>query len=244
MKNAFVKIRQSLLKDKKYGLYISTALVEMVLIILGILIALQIDNWNQIRQERNIVREYLDIVKTNVATNLIDLENILAYRKQALLHTDTILEYYRNKHISDPKLFEQGFQSLFVERSFIPNRSAYESLKNSGYLRTVGNTRIEEGLNAYYSLMDRISISEEAFNSITLPIEENLSENGFYIEYMEMFQWEHKDTIHFTYRELQKYPDVQSTFIRSKMWLESFISSYSDLKNEGNELLKILNNGD
>jgi len=244
MSNAFFKMRQSLLKDKKYGQYISTAIVEMALIVLGILIALQIDTWNQTRQEKKIVQEYLDIIKTNVVTDLNELESIYAYRKQALHFTDTILGYYRNEHISNSKLFEQGIINLLVEKSFNPNRSAYESLKNSGYLRTIGNTRIEEGLNTYYSLIDVISNSEESFNSITLPIEENLSENGFYIEYMEMFQWEHTDTIQFSIEELQKYPDVQSTFIRSKMWLEAFIERYTVLNNEGKELLRILNNED
>ncbi len=237
-------MRQSLLKDKKYGLSISTAIVEMVLIVLGILIALQIDTWNQTRQEKKIVQEYLDIIKTNVVTDLNELKNIDAYRTQALRYTDTILGYYRNEHITNSKLFEQGIMNLLVERSFKSNKSAYESLKNSGYLRAVGNTRIEEGLNTYYSLVDVISKSEEAFNSITLPIEENLSENGFYIEYIEMFQWEHNDTIQFSIEELQKYPDVQSTFIRSKMWLEAFIKRYTVLNNEGEDLLRILNNED
>jgi hypothetical protein len=244
MSNAFFKMRQSLLKDKKYGLYISTAIVEMVLIVLGILIALQIDTWNQTRQEKKIVLEYLDIIKTNVVTDLNELKSINAYRTQASRYTDTILGYYRNEHITNSKLFEQGIQNLLLERSLNSNKSAYESLKNSGYLRAVGNSRIEEGLNTYYSLIDVISKSEESFNSITLPIEENLSENGFYIEYMEMFQWEHNDTIQFSIEELQKYPDVQSTFIRSKMWLEAFIRRYTDLNNEGEELLRILNNED
>ena len=243
MTNAFLRIRPKLLKEDRIGQFIGTALVEMILIIAGILLALQIDNWNQTRQERRIVEEYLDIIKHNVTNDLENAEAMLAHRKQSLLYTDTILGYYQNEHIADAKLFELGFLSLFIEQWFYPNRSAYESLKSSGFLRNVGNTSIEAGLNAYYALIDKILNSERVFNSLTLPIEDKLSANGFYIEFEEMFRKNHQDTIIFTCENLKKYPDVQSTFIRAKMWLESFINLYTQLSYQGEELLEILNNG-
>lgn len=244
MSDAFFRIRRKFANEKKYGKFISVALVEMVLIIVGILIALQIDNWNQKKQERKIVNDYIAIIKHNVADDLKSLEGIIEHRKQSLLYTDTILGYYKNEQILDPKLFELGFKSLFVEQRFIPNRNAYESLKSSGFLRNLGSTNIEVALNAYYSLLGRIVTSEEVFNSLTLPIEENLSENGFYIEYADMFLWNHQDTLDFTYDDLRKYPDVQSTFIRSKMWLESFIDSYTELFDIGEDLQEVLNTMD
>jgi hypothetical protein len=244
MSNAFFRVRQRLVKESRYGQLIGVAFAEMVLIIVGILLALQIDNWNQNRQERKITNDYLEIIKHNIAHDIKDLEDISDLRKQSLIYTDTILGYYRNEHISDPKLFELGFRSLFLEERFYPNRSAYESLKSSGFLRNVGNTRIEEGLNGYNLHIDRILNSQDVFNSLILTIEEKLSENGFYIEYAEIFQWEHNDTINFTYENLVKYPDVQSTFIRSRMWLEQFILEYTQCSNIGKDLLEELNNGD
>ena len=244
MSDAFFRIRRKFANENKYGKFISVAVVEMVLIIVGILIALQIDNWNQKKQERKIINDYIAIIKHNVADDLKSLEGIIEYRKQSLLYTDTILGYYKNEQILNPKLFELGFISLFVEQRFIPNRNAYESLKSSGFLRNLGSTNIEEALSAYYSLLGRIVTNEEVFNSLTLPIEENLSENGFYIEYADMFLWNHQDTLDFTYDDLRKYPDVQSTFIRSKMWLESFIDLYTELFDIGEVLLEVLNSMD
>jgi len=244
MNNAFYRIRQRLFKEKRYGQFISIALIEMLLIIVGIFLALQLENWNQEKQDSKVVLEYLEIIKTNIGTDLNKLEIVTDYRKQTLLFTDTIMVYYENEYISDPKLFELGFMSLFISRRFNPNTSAYESLKNSGFLRTLGNTKIEVGLNSYYSLIDQISKGEEEFNSIIIPIEEKLSENGFYIDYKEMFQGNYQDTIFFTYEEIKRFPDVQSTFIRAQIWLKYFVGAYSELLIEGNELLKILENGD
>ena len=59
-----------------------------------------------------------------------------------------------------------------------------------------------------------------------------------------MFQGNNQDTIFFTYEEIKRFPDVQSTFIRAQIWLEYFVSAYSTLLIEGNELLEILGNGD
>ena len=44
MSNAFFRVRQRLVKESRYGQLIGVALAEMVLIVVGILLALQIDN--------------------------------------------------------------------------------------------------------------------------------------------------------------------------------------------------------
>jgi len=244
MSYAILRIRRKFAKENKYVKFTVVAVVEMMLIIVGILIALQIDNWNQTNQEHKIVKEYLEIIKHNVANDLKELEILKEHREQSLNSTATILGYYKNEQISDPKLFELGFLNLFLEQRFIPNRNAYESLKSSGFLRNLGSTSIEEALNAYYSLLDRILTYEEVFNSLTLPIEENLSESGFYIEYADAFHWNHQDTINFTYENLRKYPDVQSTFIRSEMWLGFLIDLHADLLKNGKDLLEVLDSVD
>lgn len=244
MSNAFFRVRQKLAKENKFGKFVGVAVVEMLLIIVGILIALQIDNWNQTNQENKIVKEYLEIIKHNLANDLKELETLKEHREQTLDYTTTILGYYKNEQISDPKLFELGLMSIFLEQRLFPNRNAYESLKSSGFLRNLGSTRIEEALNAYYSLLDRTLTYDEAFASITLPIEENLSESGFYIEYFEMYSWNYQDTINFTYEDLRKYPDVQSTFLRSKMWLGALIDFYAELLNHGKDLLELLDSTD
>jgi hypothetical protein len=76
MSNALFRVRQRLVKESRYGQLIGVALAELVLIIAGILLALQIDNWNQNRQERKITNDYLEIIKHNIAHDIKDLEDI------------------------------------------------------------------------------------------------------------------------------------------------------------------------
>jgi len=73
----FRKIRQKLLTENKFSKYLIYAFGEIVLVVIGILIALQINNWNQSKQEKTSLSEYL----TSIAQNIkVDIEN-LAYIK-------------------------------------------------------------------------------------------------------------------------------------------------------------------
>ena len=64
----FRKIRQNLLMENKTGQYFKYAIGEIVLVVIGILIALQINNWNDNRKIDDVRRNYysqilLDLTK-------------------------------------------------------------------------------------------------------------------------------------------------------------------------------------
>ena len=52
MNNFFRRIRQSLLAENKFSKYLLYAVGEILLVVIGILIALQINNWNEFNKER------------------------------------------------------------------------------------------------------------------------------------------------------------------------------------------------
>mgnify|MGYP000845961674 FL=1 len=59
MKSLFRKIRQKLLAENRVGKYLSYALGEIILVVIGILIALQINTWNQQRNQHNTMVQSL-----------------------------------------------------------------------------------------------------------------------------------------------------------------------------------------
>ena len=70
----FRKIRQHLLRDNKMGDYLKYAVGEIVLVVIGILIALSINNWNESRKNdlkqallvKNIIEDLrLDFIHIN-----------------------------------------------------------------------------------------------------------------------------------------------------------------------------------
>ena len=62
----FRKIRQKLLTEKKFSKYLIYAIGEIVLVVIGILIALQINNWNEDQKNKALEKNMLE----NLAENL------------------------------------------------------------------------------------------------------------------------------------------------------------------------------
>jgi hypothetical protein len=80
MINFFRKIRQQLLSQNKVSKYLLYAIGEIVLVVIGILIAMQINNWNIYSklkvQEETIIHEVERNIESNIAEMKLDLEEI------------------------------------------------------------------------------------------------------------------------------------------------------------------------
>ncbi len=77
----FRKIRQNLLIENKTGKYFKYAIGEIILVVIGILIALQINNWNENRKAEKIELTYLIRLKNDLEKDTLYLENKIQYFK-------------------------------------------------------------------------------------------------------------------------------------------------------------------
>lgn len=66
----FRKIRYDLMEKNKTGKYLKYAIGEIILVVIGILIALQINNWSNDIQNRDTENEYLLSLQTEFKTNI------------------------------------------------------------------------------------------------------------------------------------------------------------------------------
>ena len=65
----FRKIRQKLLAENKIGKYLKYAIGEIILVVIGILIALQINNWNELRKQQQVELKYFYNLKNDLLAN-------------------------------------------------------------------------------------------------------------------------------------------------------------------------------
>ena len=241
MSNDILKTRWQIVKGRKYRDYITLALGELILIITGIFIALQIENWNQERQEKNIIDAYLVLISKDLQTDIQSIDELLEKRKQALIYSDSILAYYGNGYISNSELFEEGYASLFIETRFHPNTSAFESLKNSGFLKDLENLELEEQFDQYNKLVENISFVEDKFINMIQTVENSLLLKGFFSEWDQIFNWQNRHTVIFTLQS--KYPEYQSAFHSGSAFQKELIENYQGLLLKGEETLKMIKNG-
>ena len=156
----FRKIRQNLLNEGKTSKYFRYAIGEIVLVVIGILIALQINNWNNERQakieteairESNLREIYHDLNKDVVVLDTI--LNQLQRQKEASNYILKVLES-KTKYIDDSlKLHHYQLETTYsvnVDR----NKNTWDELNASGQLLTLKNDKLNEYLFKYYSFYD------------------------------------------------------------------------------------------
>jgi hypothetical protein len=77
----FRKIRQKLLTDNKFSKYLLYAIGEILLVVIGILIALQVDHWNQKRENEEKVRSILSDIMLELVSDIDKINNLMHYYK-------------------------------------------------------------------------------------------------------------------------------------------------------------------
>lgn len=178
MINLFRKIRKALLSENKFSKYLVYAIGEVVLVVIGILIALQVNNWNIRKAEAQLEIKVLKEIKSNLESNLIKIEEGKQFNITTLDQYDLIFDYIEGRTEYTEEL-ERSFGLLWHWAEIYLTRTAFESLKNYG-INLIKNdslrTRISElHEKNYRSLEDDLAVYEWTFhNNIKLQILQEL----------------------------------------------------------------------
>ena len=80
----FRNIRKNLLAEGKTSKYLKYAIGEIILVVIGILIALQVNNWNENRKTQQRQTIFLNNIKQDLTNDLIQLNQIIDYQTKKL----------------------------------------------------------------------------------------------------------------------------------------------------------------
>jgi sensor domain CHASE-containing protein len=72
----FRKIRQQLLTENKFSKYLIYAIGEIILVVIGIMIALSINNWNEGRKKKETLNNIYTTIKQDLETDLLNIDKI------------------------------------------------------------------------------------------------------------------------------------------------------------------------
>jgi len=146
----FRKIRQNLLTENKFNKYLIYAIGEIILVVIGILIALSINNWNGKRKQTLVGINILNGIKTDILKDTIDInDNIRAFK--VLIKNDSILIDHltnnRNKNSKIENLFLQNFS--YQENIIILHHSHFDEAKLKG-LSLIKKTTLRDSISRLY----------------------------------------------------------------------------------------------
>ncbi len=101
----FRKIRQNLLMENKTSKYFKYAIGEIILVVIGILIALQINNWNENRIKTDEIESLMQVFENELDENIKACNLFIEYGYE----TDSIASLYRNKKITKKMLEDDSY---------------------------------------------------------------------------------------------------------------------------------------
>ena len=123
--------------------YIKYAIGEIILVALGILIALQVNNMNQSRLEKKALKNYFEKIKSNVQLDMIESEKLLKFRTDHAHACNEVSQMLIENDFSNQLKIQQSIFDMIIEKQLNYNRSAFESLKSSGFLRHLHKKSLE-----------------------------------------------------------------------------------------------------
>jgi len=176
----FRKIRQRLLSENKTGTYLKYAIGEIVLVVVGILIALQINNWNENRKVNSNQQKYLNLLKQEALSNISNIETELGNIK---LMIDGQREIFRLIDAPKDTLTEAFVNQIFFNAFTILVNYNYENsvlteIKNSGELKNLKNDSLRMTLMALESNFETVKIQENTVNELQKKIIDHVGIDG------------------------------------------------------------------
>lgn len=129
----FRKIRYDLLEKNKTGKYLKYAIGEILLVVIGILIALSINNWNEWRKDRVKEKEVLVNLVENFQLNMEALESDIESLQQYNVSSRIVLNILDNQ-LPFADSLDKHFHTARVPKTILSlSQSGYEQYKNMGY---------------------------------------------------------------------------------------------------------------
>ena len=150
MINFFRKIRKQLADDNKPLKYMRYAFGEIVLVVVGILIALQINNWNQNKNEQNKIKEYAVSLIQDLEGDIKMASEIQRQNEEIVARIDSLKQYTLNRKIEDMSNFALLYFTLNKpHRPYTWKRTTITELKNSGALGLIKNDSLSKLISEY-----------------------------------------------------------------------------------------------
>jgi hypothetical protein len=198
MINFFRKIRKKMADDNKPLKYMRYAIGEIVLVVIGILIALQINNWNEKKKSDKQIELLLINLVEAINQDIDNLKFTAAvheFRFNSFLYLLKITGSTARKYPPLPKYAEMSiwkesypdtinreflYQTLFysgLTPKIAINKNVIDELKNIGLFSAITNDSLKKAVNTYYGFVDENFEQEDWNEHLTREWREFLRDN-------------------------------------------------------------------
>lgn len=141
-------------KDQNWAVFV----IELLVLVIGVFLGLQVDNWNESRIERNAVKTYYDRLIQDLRTNERGLRAHQDYYQNVKAHGEAALSALQTaQNKLDEQFLIEAYQATQIW-STVFNRAAYEEILSVGAMNTIPDLEARERLANYYVAVGAISV--------------------------------------------------------------------------------------
>ena len=162
MLRIFQNLRKSIINVRGLRKYLFYAFGEILLVMIGILLALQVNNWNQNTKQNKTINSQLKLLKRNLIEDqkqILDLANTV---EENYGYADSLMLFFKDNISYEDRILMFLAKSL-RETNFTPNTNAYETMIQSDNLGKLSSDLQRAVLN-YYALVRITKEREERSN--------------------------------------------------------------------------------
>ncbi len=153
MLTIFRKIRKSLLGKNRFTAYILYAIGEIILVVIGILIALQVNNWNTEKALDRKQQAFVRQLRADLTQTDVELEELIEFfLVRAKASQRVTFSYWRRTPLLDTALI--NFSTPMSNRRYNPTLGTARSLINSGNIDIIPSDSLRKSIIAYVDMAD------------------------------------------------------------------------------------------
>jgi hypothetical protein len=144
--------------ENKTARYLQYAIGEIILVVIGILIALSINNWNSQQKRAQQEQLYLDNLERDLNLQLDDIDKQLSFELAIYETTKPLLHYYKaHKTFQVDSSFTSKIGMLTIRRTVVNHNATYTELLASGGMDVFSNVLFKNKLILYNQQLDRMA---------------------------------------------------------------------------------------
>ena len=148
MINVLRRIRQKMIKENTFSKYLMYAIGEIILVVIGILIALQINNWNEARKATIQEITLLKNIQQDIELDKLDINFNIKHHKQMLKAEIELLAFLQSDLIK-PKTPIDYSNALGFPLVSVIQKSTFNNLINND-ISIISNNKLKKTITRFY----------------------------------------------------------------------------------------------
>jgi len=174
----FRKIRQKLLSENKFSKYLIYAIGEIILVVIGILIALQINTYYENKKKLTEEIQTLTSLKNALKKDSSFIKRFAPFYKDIKTSMD-IVSNYLDSDITYQDSLSSHFGNMLWNGVLESQKSEFESLKSRD-IKLISNEELRSKIIEYYSGVERLEKDHDTYLEIIVNALNNIFPSRFY----------------------------------------------------------------